>query len=617
MHTQLNVEQLLDTLAARHKSLLRWYVAALVAAGAFMYLYGPCWLNSLVAIASGHPPESDCPAASVADVSMMIACFILAPQLLFLWGGGRIKSVSRRVRIHTLALPLVISSITVLAAGFFTCHGLFVLLDRNEGRRGDELVTKLFHHLTLASLLENPRTFLVTLVGAVAITATVLFWRMRKVDRVAALSRLAAICLICIWVAVTVLVIAQPIAIYYHDKELDNSNPFDFDLFANVTPVFVGSTFCPLFLLGSLGSWVYLLRLRMRPETSSEEQKKEALPDSSKSSGYIASASNIAIWILVAALFGIIQASTYTTRLDKLMRLRTALAQDLIYGMCNHDDAYLKWITSPGSGNKWAISPDSGDLEKFIYSQESYLRSVLPWATISVLPLDSQGDNLRFEVQVTEDATGYTWHAGVNLHYLRTLSLKTSGLSLVWKATTPQVLTQAAQMGMTPGKDEDSSSLYLRAEHDLLESEMSIPGSGLSFPRTQIVWICLLAIIVSLLLLHDRISNVLKQPLSGSSEPFLLSDAQNVFVQWLSRIWLLGLFIAPYFFVTLIMRLVALLVRTAGGESSLRQDALVAAFLVLCMLMCNFFSLSAISSILTLRKRESTRLESKTAINFE
>jgi hypothetical protein len=592
------LDDLVQTLGERRRAIISIYAAFVLAFLAFCFRYGlGATPKALILLFKACPMtlnrESD------KSPVVIFALIFLGSQVLFLFGGGRLRNGDQPVRTKHLIVPAMIATPflgLIVAAGVFNS---IELVDRTSGPRNVELLgifslngDRLEHFFDDAP----KRAALGIAFGLLVATGLILFARRRS--RSAALLRLSMLVLVVGWIVLSLSLPAELAVCGHTDGSfLDVLTGSYLALLASVV-VFVWA----------LGPAIYLLRY-VAPRLH-ETAPSEPL----KGGPYIASARTLALLLSVIAYFGYTQATAHATRLDYVIAARQAFSEDLVRRYTNGLTEFQGWLASPASGDldttfEWLRQ----------YLKESYPEPI-PWArSVKVKAagvrnpslLDSFSRGIRFAVEVEEYSDDRKWTSWVTVnffslyHFVNPTQESQSPTGVA--ATGGRLWTIAVRGGFKPEREEDFIALYPRLESDLLAKEITLPTSGFSFRVSQVVWVCTLVAFVLLLLIRDRVRNVFRDPELGWGEPWLVLDARGWIGRRLAQLWIAGLFAGPWLITVATTRVAALSLRANGSISDLWQDLALTLLLSAMVILSGWASLAATSDILRLRRLQRDR----------
>ncbi len=160
----------------------------------------------------------------------------------------------------------------------------------------------------------------------------------------------------------------------------------------------------------------------------------------------------------------------------------------------------------------------------------------------------------------------------------------------------------AGEIGIISKSDIDPVVLCQQIEAKLLGVTVNVPGIGLSFQGTFVVWTSLIIMLSLFIVLRNRTTLILEDPQLGGGEPWLIIDGQRGIEVWAARIWLVALLFAPWFLSgALILAYTSQLIAD-GATTSLWTDAVTAGFMFTLLLANGWLGLNSFSCLLQLRE---------------
>lgn len=161
----------------------------------------------------------------------------------------------------------------------------------------------------------------------------------------------------------------------------------------------------------------------------------------------------------------------------------------------------------------------------------------------------------------------------------------------------------AELLGIIVNQDQGYVILYQEITNKILGATVAVPGTGLGFQGTQVMWVCTILILGLLIVIRDRIQHVLRDPELARDERWLLVDGIDGIEKVVAQIWLLGLLLVPSV-VSSGLILTLTIQTTANGAISGWFGDLFTVFASLGLLLLNvWLSLSTVSCVLNLRGR--------------
>jgi hypothetical protein len=520
----------------------------------------------------------DLPSETSAPRVVILGGCLIFLHVAFLWGGGGLTSGSSQRPPWRTGIAILVASL-LIGFNIFCVYVTFSdWADRFDSPRSDE-------YRAIFTLQHESFILLPFLVGA---TVTALSWHVRSLHRRAALSRVLAAVTVSAWLLFSLSAPTQAVAITHLNVRF----------LAFATPSLFTHFFAYLELIGCAGVFLYLLR---PPDTVSRPLKStECATDGGP---YIDSAKTIAAFLLLIAYFGITQAVSHTADLEQIAQARDAFAKDLVRRLLTSDDYFRNWRQGPGSAAS-------------TYQMYDWLAEHMPkkasvniaWAegiTISVVRMSGTmfGEHNRFfEVAVQEGKDSRPWVIRTYLDLALPSEMQPSNLAIAGVAF---------RNGIKPERNEDYAQLYFRTETDLLRKQVALPNSGLSFPIGQLVWVCFLAAVVMLVILDDRIRNILRDPKLGYGKPWLILDAEQGLGKLISNLWIVLILLGPWLLGVTLVRMTSLGIRANGAVSYLTNDIITYLSLFVLLALSTILSLRVIARILLLRRLQSVMVRSK------
>jgi len=323
-----------------------------------------------------------------------------------------------------------------------------------------------------------------------------------------------------------------------------------------------------------------------------------------KSGTYIASARTLGMLLLVIVYFGFSQASSHANQLNRLKDAREAFAAEIVLRYLKGYEGFQAWLEDLPRWDR-DLTASSRNTPIFNWLEEHPSRHEPPepplWARsvrISVVDVSSgtyaslfsspTPAGVYFEVQVEESETE-NWFArpGLNFDY----DLEESKLHSL-----------ALQAGLLPGKDEDLDTLFWRLQNELIAKDVALPGSGISFRVGQVVWIAVIATLVILVVLRNRVRYVFRDSELGAGVPWLVLDAKGGLAGRIAEFWIVALFVGPWVqgMAALVMAVLEIRMGTLAENMPLNMGLFVS--LLTLVIATNWISLITISDLLCLRR---------------
>jgi len=316
--------------------------------------------------------------------------------------------------------------------------------------------------------------------------------------------------------------------------------------------------------IGASAAWAYLRGLRESQPTEVWKPDK----NSPRVSKLIASASQISVLALVPLFLAVSQASAYGTRLVRLVQDREAFADDLIEQYNDMTNASTVYSRDGHQIMKTRLVPG------------------VAWGDISVdqLPVAFK----PYRVQVRESLSRESWS-------VRRRLVKSS-TGVLFTGTKGA----ADREGVKYDANETAIQIFPRIESTLLSREVAFPGSGISLELGSFTFLVPTVIFANFVLLGYRVKAALAE-YTPVDEPWLLLDAQSGLPGLLANLWMVALAVAPWLLSILMVRTVALTLKTRGSESSWTLDA-VATCVALVIVFLAISVATAIRNLIALRE---------------
>ena len=95
----------------------------------------------------------------------------------------------------------------------------------------------------------------------------------------------------------------------------------------------------------------------------------------------------------------------------------------------------------------------------------------------------------------------------------------------------------AGRLGIFAEPDQEYVVLYQEVSNKIIGATVSVPGTGLGFQGTQVMWVCTLLSLGLMIVIRDRVQHVLKDPELATEERWLLVDGVEGIEKVVAQIW--------------------------------------------------------------------------------
>lgn len=177
----------------------------------------------------------------------------------------------------------------------------------------------------------------------------------------------------------------------------------------------------------------------------------------------------------------------------------------------------------------------------------------------------------------------------------------------------------AMQLGIVPASDSSYVNLYQQVENRILGATVNVPGTGMGFSGTLVVWASSIAALGLLIVLRNRVEHVLQDPNLALGQKWLIVDGHRGLELVLARGWLVALALLPFCLVAGLILAISSQLIADGANTGLVQDFGTGAAVLGLLVLNGWMALASVSKILELRRLrlERTRDPAKAVADAE